>query len=192
MARDYAKRTSSRPEKQPRTGAPGWLWMLGGLVIGLFVAGLVYLNEHRKSMPATPGEQVTAPVKEATPVAPKRRSEGRKLPKFDSYTILPEMEVVIPESELNIERRRLKEAKESKKGTFLLQAGSFRRFEQADSLKAQLALQGFEADIQKVDIKDGETWHRVRLGPYDNLEGVEHTQARLRRGGIHTIMVRLK
>ena len=50
---------------------------------------------------------------------------------------------------------------------YYLQAGSFRRFEDADRVKAQLALLGVVAGVQRVTINGGETWHRVRVGSYN-------------------------
>ena len=42
MPRDYKPR-SSRRSKQ-RRGVPGWLWALAGLLLGLFIMGLVWLK----------------------------------------------------------------------------------------------------------------------------------------------------
>ncbi|MGD8484439.1 MAG: hypothetical protein PVF81_06220, partial [Thioalkalispiraceae bacterium] len=42
MSRDYAK----TPKPKNPHSLPGWLWMLGGLIIGLFIALLVYINEN--------------------------------------------------------------------------------------------------------------------------------------------------
>lgn len=166
--------------------------MLGGVVVGLFFAGLFYLYENRQTLiselpePEAPPKVVEAPET-------KSRLEGREKPRFDFYTILPEMEVVIPESEINAERKRMAEAIEKREsGEFLLQAGSFRRMEQADSLKARLALLGYEAGIETVTIQDGEVWHRVRVGPFDRLSKVTAAQAKLRVNDLHTIVVKLK
>ena len=95
MARDYAKRTTSRsPKKAP---LPGWLWMLGGLLTGLFVAFLVYLQGQGESpfegisLPrAKPAATDTRAVtKQPIPKAPPKK-EGIN---FDFYSILPEQEV---------------------------------------------------------------------------------------------------
>lgn len=51
-----------------------------------------------------------------------------------------------------------------------LQAGAFPDAEQADDLKARLALMGYEAIIQTVTLTDKGTWHRVRLGPYTTAD----------------------
>jgi cell division protein FtsN len=68
-------------------------------------------------------------------------------------------------------------------GPYILQAGSFRRAEEADTLKANLALLGVEADIQKVTV-DNNTWHRVRIGPYANLDELNRMREKLARNRI--------
>ena len=75
---------------------------------------------------------------------------------------------------------------------YMIQAGSFRSLEQADRLKAQLALHGIEATIQTVKINDNDTWHRVRVGPISNLSTLNQTRQRLHDNGIATIVVKEK
>lgn len=58
---------------------------------------------------------------------------------------------------------------------YIIEAGMFRNFGEADSLKAKLALQGFNPHIQKVMTERGETWFRVALGPYYS-ESLANTQ----------------
>ena len=74
----------------------------------------------------------------------------------------------------------------------MLQVGSFRRFEDAERLKARLALLGVQAGIQKVTTGGGETWHRVRLGPYGDLNQLDRVRGRLKQNGISTLLVKMK
>jgi len=102
MAKDY-KNTSRSKAKAPAP-TPGWVWMLGGLSIGLLVALLVYLRDDFY----TGDERATlAPVTEKSQAAPKQttindkqREQTDKKPRFDFYNLLPEMEVFIPPQEL--------------------------------------------------------------------------------------------
>mgnify|MGYP001136446318 CR=1 FL=1 len=202
MPRDYAKNSNKKKEREP---IPGWAWMGGGLTIGLFVAGLVYLNEHT---PKKSQQVLTKAVKRSFDDARNKADEQKnnpeqKRPRFDFYTILPELEVAIPDQELasprskptttdKISRNKTTSTPQQAAGSFTLQAGSFRQREQADSLKAKLALQGVIANIQTVEINDGDTWHRVRIGPSSDLDALNRTRKKLSAIGVATIVVRNK
>ena len=195
MSRDYAK----TPRPRQRSGLPGWVWMLGGLTIGLFVALLVYLDKthpDRESADiagAVSGffQKKAGETKKAAPKSARRdKATDTDRPRFDFYTILPELEVPIPEEELVEKARQPATAKAP--GNYMLQAGSFRSAEQADQLRARLALQGIEATIQTVRIKGGETWHRVRVGPLPDIASVNRVRKRLRDIGVPSIVVKDK
>ncbi|MGD2112802.1 MAG: SPOR domain-containing protein, partial [Gammaproteobacteria bacterium] len=76
-------------------------------------------------------------------------------------------------------------------GTYFLQVGSFRNGEQADRFKAELALLGLETSIQKVTIDNKATWHRVRVGPYSDLEALNRTRRTLRERGVESTLVKV-
>lgn len=73
---------------------------------------------------------------------------------------------------------------------YLLQAGSFQKAGDADSLRASLAIIGIEANIQVVELPGGETWHRVRIGPFSDLRTVNEARARMAANQIEAIMLR--
>lgn len=72
---------------------------------------------------------------------------------------------------------------------YLLQVGAFPNASDAETLKAKLALQGFVANVQSVNI-GGQTYHRVRLGPFPSATQLESTQQRLAGVGIHAIALK--
>ncbi len=74
---------------------------------------------------------------------------------------------------------------------FLLQAGAFRTPDDADSMRARLALLGFDAKIYPRE-QDGTTLYRVRLGPYGNLDDVNQIRKKMAENGIDVQLVRLK
>ena len=103
MSRDYKNRAT---RKKKRARLSPWVGVLAGLLIGLFVAFLVYIKSQAK-----PGEPVY--IQETLPPAAasqKDAGDARKdesevisappKPRFDFYTLLPEMEIVIPEEEI--------------------------------------------------------------------------------------------
>jgi cell division protein FtsN len=194
MARDYKHRAHNRRKK---TGLSPWVGVISGLLIGLFVAFLVYIR-----MQAAPVQQVfvreTIPLpQEAAPAATARVAPQDSAapappprPRFDFYTLLPEMEVVVPEQEITGKPEQGVPQVEQP-GTYFLQVGSFRNGEQADRFKAELALLGLETSIQKVTIDNKATWHRVRVGPYSDLEALNRTRRTLRERGVESTLVKV-
>jgi cell division protein FtsN len=183
-----SRRNRSSRNSEP---APGWVWMLFGLGLGLVVAIGVYLRSGREAPSAAPPD--AAPTTASAPVR-TRETESAQPPsatpnRFDFYEILPQIEVGVREpqdSEAPRERSRPVE----KPGSFLLQAGSFAAAADADRLKASLGLLGFESHVQRVTI--GSTvFNRVRIGPIDDLAAAERTQRRLRDAGIDTLLMRV-
>ena len=51
-----------------------------------------------------------------------------------------------------------------------LQVGAFENPNEADNLKARLALSGIQASAQRTQLPDGRVVHRVRIGPYARPE----------------------
>lgn len=201
MAKDYKNTARSKS----KAAVPGWLWMLTGLAVGLFVALLVYLNDHSKdgtratkSAPVVEkGQPAGSAAKEKAAPASKAKGESdakdkdkaeAQRPRFDFYNLLPEMEVQIPEQELAAER----EKKPAENVVYFLQVGSFRRFEDADRMRAQLALLSIETQIQRVTVNDAQTWHRVRAGPYTSAREMDKIRTRLRAESIDPIVLKTR
>ncbi|MGO4702693.1 SPOR domain-containing protein [Dyella sp. 2RAB6] len=74
-------------------------------------------------------------------------------------------------------------------GGYLLQVGAFPSAADAESLKAKLALQGFVANVASVSV-NGQTYNRVRLGPFKSATELEATKQRLSSAGINAIALK--
>jgi cell division protein FtsN len=211
MARDYKTTRRRRPattgprrsrarsttkRRRSRRQTPGWVWLLAGLGLGLGVAVGVYVYQQDSAPHHSP--RATAPAKAAptakpAPTKPDNRdtaADGDKGSHFDFYTLLPKMEVVIPDSAIEEANRNLPQAEEDL--AYVLQTGSFRNADDAEAMKAELALLGVEADIETVVINDRETWHRVRLGPFPSLAAVNPVRQDLRRHNIDFILLKVR
>ena len=212
MARDY-KRAAQKKKKRKKS-LPGWLLFVAGLSIGLFATFLVFLQDRSA---ISSGEQA---VKKAQPpvvdIAPDVETEKKKIrkieqkqtgkertkkekntpapPRFDFYTILPELEVIIPDEEIRMKKPRShKESAQVKKdGSYILQAGSFKRYDQADRRKAKLALLGVTANIQRVTLHDNEVWYRVKVGPFNDLKRVNNIRTKLFKNNINAIPLKVR
>ncbi len=193
MTRDYkdARRPRDRRKKARRKSdepaAPGWVWMLAGLVLGLLLAGIVY---YKDLAPISSGpDGAYSKVVESAPQKPAQpESEREKKPEFDFYEMLPAFEVVIPEKELDVRRDRDRTPVRDA-GDYILQVGAFQNLADADRVKAKLALLGVESRIQKVSI-DNQTWHRVRIGPISDLDELNAMRARLLDAGVEMLIIR--
>jgi len=187
-----AARRSRRRSTARKQEYPGWIWMLFGLAIGLSVAFAIYVRDGRQaSGPAHVSEPASLDSaiddNGEAPVAhePETPQESR----FTFYDMLPNFEVVIPEQEPDV-KRDMEPRAIVQPGLYVLQAGSFSRFEDADRRRAELALQGIESTIQRVTIDD-RTYHRVRIGPIDDLDELNVLRSRLREAHIDVLRIRL-
>jgi cell division protein FtsN len=196
MAKDHV-----RPRR-----SPPWVWLLAGLAIGLFVAFLVYLGEHHASntsdTPANNNSSATANAlrKEASASKEERLKTGEQpeppKPRFEFYTILPEMEVQAPEHEItssSLSKTQKTNGNVNRSGNpvgYVLQVGSFRNHRDADRLKAELALIGLRADIQVVSLGGEGTWHRVRLGPYKDPRALDEARDLLSEHDMRAIVLK--
>lgn len=201
MARDY-KRAPRNKRRTRRSGAGGsrLLWLAGGLLGGLILgfAGYWLTTVIGKdaitvvgidNIAALPTPSPTPAPPAAKPVAPAKTAKEPAPARFDFYTLLPEMEVEITDDKLNEALQALPKSREQ--GPYILQVGSFRRPEEADSMKAQLALLGIESQIQTVIIRDDNVWYRVRVGPYENIRDLAQVRNRLNRNHIQFMLLRL-
>ncbi len=75
---------------------------------------------------------------------------------------------------------------------YVIQVGSFRKFEDADRVKASLAINGYEAYIQKVSIEGRGDFFRVRLGPFKDYAVAQDTTASLTTLKLQPLVFRVK
>ena len=129
----------------------------------------------------------TAPKTAPAEVSDKNGKPADK-PRFDFYTILPGSEVPVSEQEV----KQVAKQEGTVKDNYFLQVGSFQAAAEADNMKARLALLGLEASIQTADIPDKGVWHRVRIGPFANIEDMTRSRALLAQNDIPSSQVKIK
>ncbi|MBU0884506.1 MAG: SPOR domain-containing protein, partial [Gammaproteobacteria bacterium] len=71
---------------------------------------------------------------------------------------------------------------------FFLQAGSFRRKGDADSLRAQIILLGQNVKVESGTVRE-ETWHRVLVGPFASREQLGQAQKSLAASGFSNLLL---
>lgn len=126
-------------------------------------------------------------TEENPPVAAEPEEKDEK--RFTFYEILPNFEVVTPEDEPTTEADVAPQAV-VEPGVYVLQAGSFSTNADADRRRAELALHGIESHIQRVKVDD-RNYHRVYIGPTDDLDELNMLRSRLRAAKIDVFRIRL-
>ena len=178
------KRRSTVKKRRPRARKPlpPWLLLGGGLLVG--IASVLVFNVAKEVEWGTLWGEAPSPK--------TALSDSETALRFDFYTILPNQEVVIPDPEPSAKKKakpKDKKAQPVPEGVYYLQVGSFRKFDEANGMRAQVILLGTEASIQSVTL-DRDTWHRVRVGPYKNLARLREVRQRLRDNKIETLLIR--
>lgn len=187
-----ARRGKTQARRSGRRGVPGWLLALAvGLALGVTLSAVFLLREgfDPSRLLPTPNPQAEAPQATDPPVAQSNEGSAPRKPKYDFYTLLAEKEVVIPDAELHASRSAPEPAAAKPGERLLLQVGAFRDSRDADAVKAKLALSGQIARVETVSTDSG-TWHRVRLGPFDNLQALEAARQQLTSNGEQVIAIR--
>jgi cell division protein FtsN len=111
---------------------------------------------------------------------------AEKSARFEFYDMLPDAEV-----EVAVQPRTSGGAVPAPiavPGTYVVQAGAFPNFSEADKVKARLALLGIVSEIQAADA-NGARFHRVRIGPIDDLDQLNSLRNRLRQNGIEYLVI---
>lgn len=75
--------------------------------------------------------------------------------------------------------------------TYFLQVGTFQTEQEADNMKASLALQGIEAIVQTAEIPEKGTWHRVRVGPFSEINQINQARAQLVNSGFPADLIKV-
>lgn len=145
-------------------------WLIPVAAVSGFVGFLVYLNslepageQGQDDVPTISGQE--------TDTADKESDE----PEFRFYEMLPESEVVTPDTEAYEPEPDLS----AQDREYILQAGSFRTRKDAERQRAQVGFQGLRAQITEVSVEDDTTWYRVMVGPYGSRSDMNKAIDRL-------------
>jgi cell division protein FtsN len=212
-----AKRTKQAYRGNEKQSWPAWIWLCLGVLLGLGLSALILIKDwapmlRKKNLPQ-PNPEATAPKESEQAVAEdaaKKPAPPKKT--YDFYSVLPEMEVVIPDAELSAKARAEQQRQQQQaaqtqagaaanpapataatptpaadaSGRYVLMAGSYAEARAADEAKAKLALLGIVAKVQSITI-NGKTWNRVIVGPYSNASETEAAKATLAENGVKAI-----
>ena len=168
-----------------------------GVLLGLIMSGVVAWYALTKNPRAFVTDEQAAKVKPTVELKPKespadktnltekpKTAETDTKPQYEFYKVLTEVK---PDSVTNADST---ETIVVAKDAGLLQAGAFQKQEDAEKLKAKLALLGIEATIQSANVPDKGLLFRVRLGPYANAKELNKVADTLKQNGLNATPVR--
>ena len=199
MSKDY----KPAPQRANSKGSPFFSGLLVGLLLGVGASlavtmylkgadspfadkkmGTPTLTAQERDVPAEKQPKKTMAAANAIPQA--ENPDGTKPDnKFDFYTILPETESTVTEQEIKNTEKSVK------KDNYFLQVGAFPDEADADNMKAKLALQGFEAVVQTATIPEKGVWHRVRVGPLNDVDQINKVRGELTTNGFNADLIKV-
>lgn len=132
---------------------PGWVWLFIGTALGAFIMFLVQLSDPRESRQKSPTSKAPNP------------SDNTDI-QFDFYDILKNAKVDVGSSKSSTNTNTATSVKNDEHTEYLLQVASFKSMQDAEQLRAELILLNLPAMTEIANIRNGEKWHRVIVGPY--------------------------
>ncbi len=188
MGRDFARKGRHKVARNTESSSH-WLWLLSGTLIGMIISSIALFKLFPVIYPKIAQLEPT-PVIASIPATAQQTVEKR-VPQFDFYSLLPELEVVVPTAEMPealIAATPITHETTSETN-YRIQLGSFRKYEDADRLKAQMALSGIQVEIEAVTLEENDTWYRVRSTPYADRASAESVRSQLQAQSIQSLLV---
>jgi cell division protein FtsN len=195
---------NSNRSDNSRGGFPIFAGILLGIVMGLALAAVIawfMLKKNPVTPPATKETpQVTKPA--STPDKPSTTSgtagtaEG-KTPRFEFYKELTDK----PDASTHkkpervppvINKPEITNKPADKAAVYFLQEGAYSNADDAEKVKAKLALLGMMASVQPANIPDKGVWYRVRLGPYKSSADMNEALATLKLNGLNAAPIKVQ
>jgi cell division protein FtsN len=197
MTRDY--KPAQARQKPAAKGNAFVTGLLVGLILGIGVSvgvaifvtgGKSPFVAHDASAPPLPETKTDKPAPADQSALPQDAQPDAKTDasRFDFYKILPG-ESQTTEQELQ-QNKESKQAAPAQPTNYFLQVGSFQTEQEADNMKAKLALLGLEAVVQTATVPDKGVWHRVRVGPYSDLDQIAKARTELTKNGFHADLIK--
>ncbi|WP_200385911.1 SPOR domain-containing protein [Thiocapsa imhoffii] len=197
MTRDYRRGSVGRPSVPRRKQGQSCIWsfLLGGM-LGAFIVGFFWVQnpdavKQPEQSAAEPSERPTLPPSpsfefphlfrdtEVDIGTGAVRPPPPPAPRPEPQAVEP-VAPVAPAAPVAAAGRGV-----------LIQVASFGRGADAERLKAELALLGIPSRVEVATVASGQTYHRVRTGPYASPSEVDRVRALLQRHGHEAMTIRV-
>ena len=184
----------------------GWLTLFTGILVGAlavaFYSGIRSGDPHRLGCGLT--KLFEKPSNEKKKVIEKKSVSSREPVRttFDFFTVLPEIERLIPEVPDSTNTKLFSEIDKSvngeeygnikdSEGYYMLQVASYNSEVEAIQMKNKLRDTGFSVSIQHISIQDQGDFYRVRIGPFFSMNALEKVNGRLSRMKIDALRLKV-
>ena len=175
MSRNNSKNAASRRSKNQSDGEKS---SRPAFLAGLFIGALI--------MYFLPTLLATNPNLKSDGVSDIVNKANVQELQFDFYELLKDNEILVPETEsIDADNEKL-----GKDYQYILQVGSFKSSDEAENLKVSLLLMNLAAESESIKNKNGETWHRVLVGPFANTSKMASARAKLAQNSIESLMLK--
>jgi len=192
-----ARRIKPKPQSKSKSkGSKKSLNLPWGLLFVILISGIILgslFNGARtgdggfgsgiKTLLESQDTQLTAEDKAIEELIKTKSTEKE----FDFYTILPDIEQIMPDDLPGAAPARPKENLD-----YYLQAASFRKNADAEKLRARLALKGHKSLTQVRTTEDKGIFYRVRLGPYADKRKAKNAKTKLQKLGVRPFVFTVK
>lgn len=177
ILRDYKKQPDAG--KPPPKRFPGFgRGLLAGLALGLVATAVVHLYHSLQTSEAPRDAVAELEKRDETALDSAGEAAAAKQPKINSREL---RDVLLYESEVKIP---------VPSEQFILQGGNFRTAEEAQTQRKHIHKFGYLATVYTEE-RDGEVWHRVRLGPYQERQVADDVRIRLKNHRIEVMLTRI-
>ena len=219
MSRDYKPNRHSSRDREPASGGGAFKGILYGLILGLAIAAAVawwfnrmpspfidktgtansgaqapakQTNDNAAVAPAAAPAPVNAQGENGQPIAlPGKPGDAVPEKRFQFPDILSgKTDGTTPAAKPADAAKAAEAAKPVEAPTgFYLMAGSFQKPSDAEAQKANLALIGFDASVQKAVIGE-KVWYRVKIGPFKRQDDANRARNELKENGVDAVPAR--
>ena len=185
---------------------PAWLWMIFGMLLGLFIMVVLYLwqpwrpatrpiDSTQTSNTQTPAEDTNKdyqfydllPKQQVSPV-PTEAVPSDTQAANDNIILAPPVLIELPPEQNTVTSDPV-EITAATTLQYILQVNSYQNPDDADSRRAEILLVGLPADVRQSKIADGTVWFRVVSGPFANRAEAINAQRLLQDSGIDSLVV---
>jgi len=205
MTKSASSTKRQAPAKTAARGSPSlWIVLLCLMPVVALVWLLMQLEArhdevrradvvHQRKPAAQTAQQPAQPKYDFYKELPK--GSASQLPAAPSKTMPPKTEAVKPASPKPVPpKTEVARANSALRGEippprpqYFLQAGSFRKSEEAERLRAQLALLGQITRLEQGKVGQ-QIWHRVMIGPFESRSQMTQTQNQLAQQGFKALL----